>query len=94
MAHSEILTASEYATWQPNQLILQFIRTSQQEMGVSLEDFRILDWGCGRGLAEVTKVFSDHGLLAQPYMNDCLPVSFRERIGMELDTMQILTRRV
>ena len=49
MAHSEILTASEYATWQPNQLILQFIRTSQQEMGVSLEDFRILDWGCGRG---------------------------------------------
>ena len=47
-----------------------------------------------RGLAEVTKVFSDHGLLAQPYMNDCLPVSFRERIGMELDTMQILTRRV
>src|SRR5688572_19715255 len=49
MANKELLTAAEYEAYRPHPEMVRRIEACRARFGVPKADFRILDWGCGRG---------------------------------------------
>jgi ubiquinone/menaquinone biosynthesis C-methylase UbiE len=49
MANNDLLTAAELESLRLDPAILKHIEASRERLGLSKSEFRILDWGCGRG---------------------------------------------
>jgi len=49
MSKHDVLTEEEFARFSPNERTLGFIETCREALGIAKSEFRILDWGCGRG---------------------------------------------
>jgi SAM-dependent methyltransferase len=49
MSNNDCLTRAEYDAYRPHPLMVEHIERCRSAFGVARRDFRIVDWGCGRG---------------------------------------------
>lgn len=49
MANNEVLTHAAFSAFELHPIMLEHIERSRSFFGVAKKDFRIVDWGCGRG---------------------------------------------
>lgn len=49
MSNKDLLTDAELESYRPDPIMLEHIERCRAGFGVAKEDFRIVDWGCGRG---------------------------------------------
>ncbi len=49
MSNNDPLTQAEFDSYRPHPIMIDHIEQCRSGFGVAKEDFRILDWGCGRG---------------------------------------------
>lgn len=49
MSNNDLLTEAELASYRPNSIMLDRIERCRAAFDVARKDFRVLDWGCGRG---------------------------------------------
>ena len=49
MSNNDRLTRAEYDAYRPHAIMVDHIEQCRSAFGVARRDFRIVDWGCGRG---------------------------------------------
>ena len=49
MSNEDLLTAAELAAWRPDPATTERIERCRSRFGLARRDFRVVDWGCGRG---------------------------------------------
>lgn len=49
MSNNDLLTQAEFGSYRPNSIMIDYIERCRSGFNVAREDFRIVDWGCGRG---------------------------------------------
>lgn len=49
VSYSSILSEAEFKAWKPNRIILPVLEAARRSLGLSREQFRVLDYGSGRG---------------------------------------------
>lgn len=49
MSNNDRLTEAEFNSWRPNPLMVERIERCRSRFGLAQRQFRIVDWGCGRG---------------------------------------------
>jgi ubiquinone/menaquinone biosynthesis C-methylase UbiE len=49
MSNNDVLTQQEFNGFRPHPIMLDHIERSRSSFGVAKSEFRIVDWGCGRG---------------------------------------------
>ena len=49
LSNNDLLTEPEFSSFTPHPLIMEHLERSRASLGVPRRDFRIVDWGCGRG---------------------------------------------
>jgi 2-polyprenyl-3-methyl-5-hydroxy-6-metoxy-1,4-benzoquinol methylase len=49
MSDTDLLTQREFDGFKPHPIMVDHIERSRASFGVPKMDFRIVDWGCGRG---------------------------------------------
>jgi SAM-dependent methyltransferase len=45
----DVLTEAEFASYRPHPMMVDYLERCRARFGVDKTDFRVLDWGCGRG---------------------------------------------
>ena len=49
MSNNDLLTEAELDSWHPHPIMLDRIERCRARFGLAAREFRIVDWGCGRG---------------------------------------------
>jgi SAM-dependent methyltransferase len=49
MSNNDLLTQAEFDAYKPHPFIVDNVEACRARLGLAKEDFRIVDWGCGRG---------------------------------------------